>query len=120
MNNVWVLLLLLFIGFVIVALPDNNERLFSISRDHGPSLQDAIGLIFIAIGYTGLAGKVWKQRRRIFLYKHTKIFQLCLFIFGLGAGLIIASIAADFCHWWVVGAAMLMVVQAISFYKALK
>lgn len=120
MHNAWFWLLLIVAGFVIVALPDNNERLFSISKEHGPSLQDAFGLLLIMVGYIGLLQKVWRRKEKILAYRQTKTFQLCLFILGLGCGLLIASVAGDFRQWWVVGAGVLVVVQAVAFYKALR
>lgn len=114
------MLLAICIGLVVVALPDNDKRLFSISKEHGPSLQDATGLLFIIVGYIGLVQKVWKRRSKILLYTQTKTYGFCLLILGLGAGLLIASVANDFRYWWVIGVAMLVLIQTLLFYKALK
>lgn len=114
------LLLLILLGIVIVALPDSDVRLFSISKDHGPSLQDAIGLVLILIPYVILATQAWKQREKVLRYKNSKWFKTSLFLLGLGGGLIIASVVADYSHWWVYGIVILVGIQATAFYLALK
>ena len=115
-----IMLLLIAAGFVIVALPDSGKRLFSISKDHGPSLQDSIGLAFILIAYVWFVKEAWKRRGRILKYKHLLSFRIILFLFVAGLGLIIVSVVNDYGYWWVYGAVLLALIQAIIFYIALK
>jgi uncharacterized membrane protein YidH (DUF202 family) len=114
------MLLLIAAGFVIVALPDSGKRLFSISKDHGPSVQDATGLILILIAYGWFVKEAWKRRERILKYKHLISFRIILFLFGAGLGLIIVSVVNDYGYWWIYGAILLALIQAIIFYIALK
>jgi hypothetical protein len=72
------------------------------------------------VGYTALVRKAWKQKAKVLVHRHSGSFQLCLFILGLGLGLVIASVAGDFSQWWVVGIVMLVAVQVIAFSKALR
>jgi uncharacterized membrane protein YidH (DUF202 family) len=120
MNKVRVLLIIILIGFVIVALPDSDNRLFSISKDHGPSLQDAIGLVLILFSYTWLIIEAWKQKEKILKYKNSTVFKAGLFLFGIGHGLIIASVINDYKYWWVYGIIILVVLQIAVFYLILK
>jgi uncharacterized membrane protein YidH (DUF202 family) len=116
MNKVRVLLFLILIGFVIVALPDSDIRLFSISKEHGPSLQDAIGLILILFSYIWLVIEAWKQKEKVLKYQDSTVFKMGLFLFGVGHGLIIASVINDYKYWWVYGIILLIVLQIAVFY----
>lgn len=120
MTRIKILLLIMLVGFIIVALPDSDVRLFSISKEHGPSLQDAIRLLLILVAYVLLLIKVWRQKEKVRRYQHTGIFQIGLFVLGLGHGLIIASLLNDYTCWWVYGVILIAAIQVIVFYLALK
>lgn len=105
-------LMLSFIGGVIVALPDDGQRLISFSDAHGPSPLDAIGIAFLIVGWLVFVAAL--ARRHLLLY--SRLFTnrqglIAPFIIGLGAGLTIASVASDFSGWWIVGALLLFSVQ---------
>jgi tellurite resistance protein TehA-like permease len=106
-------------GIVIVALPDSGERLFSISRDHGPSMQDAIGLILIFIGYAWFLRQTWRRREKLFQYKNRVSFKLILPMIVVAIVVVIISIINDYGYWWVCGAIILAILQSIIFYIAL-
>jgi hypothetical protein len=120
MKKVGVMLLLILLGFILVALPDSNERLFSISKDHGPSLPDAIGLIIMLIPYGWFVKEAWKRRERVLMYQHSIYFRVALFAFGVGYGLVIASVMNDYPYWWIYGILLLVVIQIAVFYLAFK
>jgi uncharacterized membrane protein YidH (DUF202 family) len=113
------MLILIVAGIVIVALPDNGERLFSLSRDHGPSLQDALGLILVFIGYGWLLTQAWKRREKILQYKDRLSFKVIPLLLVISIVLIIVSVINDYGYWWVCGAAILAILQSIIFYIAL-
>lgn len=114
------ILSLLLIGFIIVALPDSGPRLFSISREHGPSSQDGIGLMLILGAYAFLVVGAWRNRGKLKPYYHSMFFKTGLFLAGLGLGLVVASVAGDFSAWWVVGVVFLAGVQGGMFYLTLR
>ena len=118
----WVvfMLSLLLLGIIIIALPDSDVRLFSFSKDHGPSLQDLTGLVVILIPYLWFVWNSWKRRDRVLEYKHSVFFQLGIFFSGTGLGLVIASVRNDYPYWWFYGIGVIIVVQSIVFYIALK
>ena len=111
---------LMIFGFMIVALPDSNKRLFSISRDHGPSLVDAIGLVILLLGYAGLVTEAWKRRERVLQYKKSGYFRAGLLVSAAGLVLLLVSLLNDYGDWWVFGVVLLVLVQAMFFYIALK
>jgi len=113
------MLTLIAAGILIVALPDSGKRIFSISRDHGPTLQDAMGLVLVLIGYTWFLIRAWKQRGRILQYKNRLSFKLIAPLMIVGITLIIVSVINDYGYWWVCGAVILTVLQSIIFFIAL-
>jgi len=114
------LFIILVTGFVIVALPDSGPRLFSISTNHGPSLQDVIGLLLIQVSYIFIVAMAWKKREKLRIYQNSSIVKLGLFLFGLGFGLVIASVCNDYQYWWIYGALIMLIVQIPIFYVTLK
>ena len=119
MNKVILMLILIAGGIVIVALPDSGRRIFSISRDHGPSLKDAMGLVLVFIGYTWFLIQAWKQRGKILQYKNRLSFKLIAPLMIVGITLIIVSVINDYGYWWLCGAVILIVLQSVIFYIAL-
>ena len=101
-------------GGAIVALPDTGPRLVSFSQAHGPSALDGLGILVLLAGWLAPAVAVWRRRGRLAGQAGTPAFGLVLFALGLGAGLTVASVGADYPHWWVVGAALLVVAQLVA------
>ncbi len=115
-----VILLLFVLGLIVVALPDSDERLFSLSKGHGPSIQDGIGLIMVFIAYIWFLKQVWSNKEKVLKYKASPIFHFGLFFSGVGYGLIIASVINDYKYWWIVGAILLISLHIIVAYIGLK
>lgn len=80
----WFVLVLLIAGIVIVLLPDSDKRLFSFNKDHGPSMQDMIGLSLIIIGWIWIVVRIISNRNQL-------VFRLGLFKLRLMALLIVAG-----------------------------
>ena len=119
MKKAILMLILVTAGIVIVALPDNGERLFSISEDHGPSMQDATGLILVFIGYAWFLVQTWKRRKKLFQYKNRLLFWVIPGLLVADVVLIIVSIINDYGYWWACGALVSGILQSIIFYIAL-
>jgi len=83
-KSFWVVLLLLIGGIVIVLLPDSDKRLFSFSKDHGPSLRDMIGLCLIIMGWGWIVFRIIRNRNQL-------VFRLGLFKLRMMALLIVAG-----------------------------
>ena len=101
------------IGTAVVALPDSDNRLFSLSRAHGPSPVDALGAIVMIAGWLVFLAALWRRRARIAGRAGTPAGGAATFTLGLGAGLLVASVAGDYAHWWAVGAALLVAGQLL-------
>ena len=113
-------LLLFFIGLIILALSDNDAPLFSTHGKHGPSVQDAIGLLLILAAYALLVWSTWTHRRRIMRHFGAGSLLTGTALFCTGLALTIASVVQDAGLWWVPGIVMMIFVQAVVFYIALK
>ena len=113
---VWVVLSA--IGGAVVALPDSDHRLFSLSRAHGPSPVDAVGALVLVAGWLVFAAALWRCRARIAHQAGEPPVAATLFALGLGAGLLVASAAGDYAYWWAIGAALLVAGQLFAAYLA--
>lgn len=96
------------VGTVIIALPDRDDRLVSFSRGHGPSPLDAVGVLIVLAGWLVLAAALWSGRHHLVGGRRSSAVALSA---GFGAGLLVASVMADFAHWWAVGALVLTTLQ---------
>ena len=83
-KSFWVVLLLLIGGIVVVLLPDSDKRLLSFNKDHGPSLQDMIGIGLIIIGWIWIVFRIISNRNQL-------VVRLGLFKLRLMALLIVAG-----------------------------
>jgi hypothetical protein len=99
------------LGGALIALPDTGPRLVSFSEAHGPSWLDAIGIAIVLTGWLAYAGVLWHRRQGLARAAGSRTLAGATFLLGLGTGLVVASVAGDFPHWWIVGVALLVVVQ---------
>ncbi len=108
----------LAVGGAIVALPDDRPRLVSFSDAHGPSALDALGIGFLLVGWAVFVAALWQRRGQVASRAGAGLALGGPFAVGLGAGLVIASVASDYPHLWVVGAGILVAVQVLAAYAA--
>lgn len=116
MTKIRMLILVILLGLIVIALPDSGNRIFSLGKDHGPSIQDAIGLILMLVPYTWLLIETWRRKNKILKYQDSFIFKLGIFLSGLGYGLIIASVISNYQYWWIFGIILLIFVHIGIFY----
>ena len=90
------LLTLFILGIIVLAWPDANDRLFSFSEAHGPSMLDAVGLLMIFVPYSILMGMAWNRKERLMTFRTSNWMLLGGFLGGLGLGLILASVINDY------------------------
>jgi len=95
------------VGAAIVALPDDDDRVFSISSAHGPSPQDLLGVVVMVLGWVVFLAALWRARHVVVRSRRA---LGPLFLAGLGLGLVIASVS-DWPHWWLVGALLAVAAQ---------
>jgi hypothetical protein len=101
------------LGVALIALPDSGPRLLTFSRAHGPGMVDSLGIVLLLLGTGLLWGYLWRRRADFKPFPPS-----WAFLGGVGCGLLLASVAADFGLWWAGGAALLVFVQAAMFWKA--
>lgn len=99
-------------GLVIVALPDDDARLFSISRLHGPSAVDTIGIIFILAAWLVLLAVIWRGRACLPRGRVWRILGWSSFV--VGTAVTAWSVLGDHGSWWVLGAALLAGLQVTA------
>ncbi|WP_210480116.1 hypothetical protein [Naasia sp. SYSU D00948] len=105
------LVALVLTGVVLIALPDRDDRVFTLSPEHGPAPLDLVGSILVTAGWLGIVARPLVARRRVGGRAGRRALSVCLFAAGVGVGLIAASIFSQLSWWWAVGAAILVAVQ---------
>ena len=94
-KSFWFVLLLLIIGIVIVMLPDSDKRLFSFNKDHGPSLQDTIGLSLIIVGWIWIVLRIIRNRYLLVVRLGILKLRLMALLIVVGGALIAAGILSE-------------------------
>ena len=97
------------IGAAVVALPDSGERVFSLSKTHGPSPVDLLGVTILAGSWLPVAlilPSLWRTAGRMPA-------RLSAAIAAVGAAGLAFTIATDMGGVWLVFAAMLVAAQVI-------
>ena len=96
-------------GAAIVALPDSDERVFSLSRTHGPSLVDLLGVVVLVGSWLPVAvvlPALWRVAGDVPA-------RLSAGLAVVGAAGVAITIAADMGRVWLIAAAMLVAAQLI-------
>lgn len=109
--RVMVWLLASVAGAILLALPDQGARLVAFSGAHGLTLLDAAAVAVLLAGWLPVAVLGWRRRKDLIRRVAEPARRVATFVTGLGLGLLVASVFADFEGWWVVGAALLVSVQ---------
>lgn len=100
-------------GIILIALPDSDQRVFSISRTHGPAPADLAGAALLTAGWVLLNVYTWKRRRA--LGSVPTGWKVVLLVCVLaGAGLIVWSVSQDQGDWWLLGALLVASVQVAA------
>ena len=94
-KSFWVVLLILIVGIVIVVLPDSDSRIFNLNKDHGPSVQDTIGLILIISGWLWVVLRIINNRRLLFIRLGMVILRALALLVVIGGGLIVIGILSE-------------------------
>jgi hypothetical protein len=96
------------VGVLMVALPD-DDRVFSISETHGPSLVDLFGIAVLIGAWVPIVALLWSQRRMLRRRERALAAAAAL----VGAVVLVVTIALDLGAAWVVGVALLLMAQLI-------
>ncbi|HYF45668.1 MAG TPA: hypothetical protein VD926_05610 [Acidimicrobiales bacterium] len=91
----------------LVALPDDDARLFSISDLHGPSALDAIGAVGLVALWAPVAVLSWRALRR----ERRPIRLAVVLAAAGGAAALAVTILGDLGWWWIPPALLLAGLQ---------
>ena len=94
------------VGAGIVALPDDGNRVFSLSTAHGPSVVDLLGVVVMLAGWAVFVTALWRTRDLALRRRASGPALLG----GVGVGLVVASVS-DWPYWWLVGALLAAAAQ---------
>ena len=62
-SHFWVYLATIVLGLAVLAWPDqDSQMLVTLSKRHGPSALDLVGLTLILVGYVPIVARVWTRR----------------------------------------------------------
>ena len=94
-KSFWIVIILLIAGICIVVLPDSENRVFSLNKAHGPSLQDVIGLVLIIGGWLWVVLRIVKNRGQLFIRLGMVVLRALALLVVIGGGLIVIGILAE-------------------------
>ncbi len=102
---------LVALGIAVIALPDDDQRILSLSPGHGPAASDLIGSALLMIGWGVLLARPILRWRDVRSRLRRGPRQTLIFFSGLGSGLLLASIFHQFPWWWAPGATLIAAAQ---------
>ena len=95
------------VGGLLVALPDDDDRVVSISATHGPSAVDLVGTLVLLAAWAPVPVTLWRCRAAV----GRRVWRLALPLAALGLVALAVTIRFDIGWWWVVPVAGLVLVQ---------
>ena len=95
------------VGALLVALPDDDDRVVSISATHGPSAVDLAGTLVLLAAWAPVPLALWRRRSAA----PPRVWRLALLLAALGLVALAVTIRFDVGWWWVVPVAGLVLVQ---------
>lgn len=97
------------LGVAVLVVPDTGPRVFSFSETHGPSAVDVVGISILVGAWLPTVALIWTGRSRL----GSRGGRLGV-VAVVGVGLLVATIAWDLGHAWVVAVAFLVGAQVIA------
>jgi hypothetical protein len=98
------------VGAVIIALPDSDHRVFSLSRAHGPSVVDLLGVLVVVLTWVPVATLLVSSRRRL----TGRVARIAAVLAVVGLIWLVLTLAADLAAAWAVGVVLLTVAQLLA------
>jgi hypothetical protein len=94
----------------IIALPDPDHRVFSLSRTHGPSSIDLVGVVVLLLAWAPVVALLWSSRGRL----TGRIRRIPTVLATTGMVWLVVTVAGDVAGLWLVGVGMLTAAQLIA------
>ena len=101
------------IGAAIIAMPDNDARIFSFSGTHGPSAIDLLGIVVLLAGWAPVAWMLWSRRAAI-RGPHARFAGVLAVV---GVVLLVVTIRLDLGASWIVAVAILLAAQFTALWS---
>jgi hypothetical protein len=98
------------VGVAVLALPDADDRLFSLSRTHGPSPVDVLGMLVLVAAWLPVPGVLWRRRRALRGTAATVVAVLA--VTGLGG--LLVTVGLDLGAVYVVPVVVLLAAQMLA------
>lgn len=98
------------VGVVVVALPDDNARIFSLSRTHGPSVVDGLGVAILIASWAPIATLLWSSRSTLRCAPGLGVAMLAV----VGTILLAVTISRDTGAEWLLAVGLLVVAQLVA------
>ncbi len=102
------------------ALPDPGKSVVSLGSEHGLSVLDLAGVAVLFAGWSVIGTGVWRRRERVLDRLAVGERIGAAFAAGIGLGVLSASLFNEWPWWWVLGAALLVAVQARAVVVAMR
>ena len=115
----WIYTALIAVGVIVVALPDNNERLITFSKNHGPSFLDAAGLVLVLVPWTIMGLQALAAWRKVLESLGRRLVTILLTAGILGLLVVVVSVRSD-SDYWIAGAGISFIAQfalIVSVYR---
>jgi hypothetical protein len=94
----------------VIALPDSDNRVFSLSETHGPSLVDLVGVIIVVLAWVPVATLIWSYRATL----RGRVAWLAASLIIVGAITLVITIRYDLGAVWLVPAGLLVAAQILA------
>ncbi len=109
--RIWVLWCIAsVVGVAVIALPDDDNRLFSLSASHGPSPLDGIGILILLAGWLLLTAATLSRWRQLMRLESRWLLAGAL-VYAIGVMVLVPGVLLDLGLWWLVGAVVMSIVQ---------
>jgi hypothetical protein len=92
------------IGVVIVALPDSDDPVFTLSDSHGPGVVDLVGIAVVLVGTAVLYRHLLLTRETIVAQMGRSLAIVLAVSWVVAFAALVAAVLLDRGLWWLVGA----------------
>lgn len=94
------------VGVIVVAVPDESARIFTLSETHGPSMPDLIGVVLLLLGWAVFLFALWRVRWAVRLPPQPTALAAVV-----ATGVLAWSVLTDSGMWWLMAAGVLLGIQ---------
>ena len=102
------------LGVLLIGLPDDDDRVVSLSEGHGPALVDLVGIVVLVGAWLPLVAALWAGRRALAPGERVAVGGALV----AGAAVVAVGVALDLGPSWVVGVVLLVAAQLAVLHRA--